>query len=211
MSTETEALPRKILGNRLDELNETTRSILLETPAETVGKTHQKLIELGLTPEKIASQARLLGMNPDTIQRNAEALKALGLTPEKIASQAHLLGRDPETIQKNYEFLRKFLPREAIQKQAQLLGSSQKTVEGSVQWINNIGVDYLSIVKCMATTPACKRKKVLALARARYGYGGSLSNADKKELIEKSRKFIRKRPSILAMGEKAIQKKYAKQ
>ncbi|MFP3950493.1 MAG: hypothetical protein ACLFUZ_05410 [Candidatus Micrarchaeia archaeon] len=210
MNPETEPALREILGNRLDELNETARDILLTSSVETVRKAYSKLIELGLTPEKIATLAHLLGMNPETIQRNADSLKELGLTPEKIASQAQLLGRDPETIQRNYEFLRQFLPREAILKNANFLGNSQKTIEGSVQWMSSMGVDYLGAIRCMATTPNCKRKKVLALAKARHGYNGSLSDADKRDLIDKSRKFIRKKPGILLMGEKAIQKKYAK-
>ncbi|MEM4360133.1 MAG: hypothetical protein QXT45_06355 [Candidatus Bilamarchaeaceae archaeon] len=69
---------REIIDGRLDELNPITKSILEDTPDETVKKAYAKLKELGLTDEKIASQAQLLAMNPETIQRNHEFLRFLG-------------------------------------------------------------------------------------------------------------------------------------
>ncbi|MBD3209809.1 hypothetical protein GF318_00320, partial [Candidatus Micrarchaeota archaeon] len=105
MSKETEKALREILGEGFDGLNENLRARMLGCRPETIGKSHEKLIELGLKPEKIASQAALLGNNPETIRRNAEALQDLGLTEQKIASQAHLLGMNPETIRRNAEAL----------------------------------------------------------------------------------------------------------
>ena len=199
---------REIINGRLDEINETTRAILLGVPEETVRKAHAKLIGLGVTPEKIASRAELLGLNPATIQKNADCLKALGLTPEKIASQAQLLGRDPETIQKNYEFMRRFFSKEKILSQLQLLGSTHATIESSVQFLNGIGVDHEKNANMCATTTSCKRKKVAVLLKERFGYSSALSLSEKQELLEKAGDFIRARPNILLMSEKKIRERF---
>ena len=232
-----EDLLRGIINGRLDNRNPTTREILKHSKDETIRKAYAKLKELGLTDEKIASQAHLLGMNPETIQRNADALKKLGLTDEKIATLAHLLSRDPETIQRNadalrklgltdekiatlahllsrdpetiqrnYEFLRRFFSKDEIMENAQLLGYSQKTVFAHVSYLHALEIDYKQFR--LVTTPACKRKKIAVLLREKYGYDTNLSDAEKRELIEKAKEFVRSRPRILRMSERAIRKKY---
>jgi hypothetical protein len=240
MTETAESVLREILGTRFDELNETTRQIILRFKPEKARASYAKLLELGLTPERIARRAELLGVNPETIQwnadllqklgltpekiatnaqllsfnsetiqRNADSLKKLGLSPEKIATLAHLLGNNPETLQRNYEFLRQFLPKEVVCKNAQLLGNASETVKASVQFMKDLGVDYVAH-PYVSTTPNCKRKKVLAVARERYGYASDLSWADKTELVEKAKEFIRKYPNILFISEKTIARKYGK-
>ncbi|MDD5172488.1 MAG: hypothetical protein PHF60_05650, partial [Candidatus ainarchaeum sp.] len=184
-----------------------TNAALLCRDPETIQRNADLLQKLGITPKKIATHAQLLGMNPDTIQRNADSLQKLGLTPKKIASRAELLGINPETIQRNYEFLRKFLPKETICRYAQLLGNSPETVEGSVQFIRGLDVGYVKY-HYLHTTPNCKRKKILTVAKERYGYLFDLSMAEKIELVEKAKEFIRNKPYILAMSGKAIKREY---
>ncbi|NYZ77690.1 hypothetical protein H0O02_05260 [Candidatus Micrarchaeota archaeon] len=230
---------REIINTRLDELNPTTRSILEHSQDETVRKAYAKLLELGLTGEKIASQAQLLGRDPEmlqrnadalkklgltdekiatnaallgrdpeTLQRNADALKKLGLTGEKITSRAELLGRDPETLQRNYECLRRFFSKDEITANAQLLGISKNTLLGSVQFLSALGVDYHKLPFACGTKVGTKRKKIAVLLREKYNYDANLNENERRELAEKAREFVRARPYILKMGEKAIKKTY---
>ncbi|MBD3210857.1 hypothetical protein GF318_05740 [Candidatus Micrarchaeota archaeon] len=302
MHNETEKILREILGERFDELNENLRARMLGCRPETIRKSHEKLIELGLTPEKIASQAALLGMNPETIRRNAEALQDLGLAKEKIASQAQLLGRDPDTIRRNaqalqdlgltkskiasraellgnnpdtiqknakalqdlgltkqkiasraellgrnpdtirrnaqafkdlgltkqkiaskaallgmnpdtiqrkYEFLRRFFSNETICTFAQLFNNKDETVQSSIQLLHDLGIDYGKYPYAY-TTQKCKRKKIATLVRARLGSDRELTLAEMRELSEKAKGMIRKRPKILAMSEKKIKREFSK-
>ncbi|MFH0884496.1 MAG: hypothetical protein V1861_02190 [Candidatus Micrarchaeota archaeon] len=104
MPSESEQVLREILGPGYDELNETTRAIILGTPAETIRKSHAKLLELGLTREKIATNAPLLGRDPETIQRNYEFLRRF-FSKEAICKNAQLLGNTQETIEGSVQFL----------------------------------------------------------------------------------------------------------
>jgi hypothetical protein len=107
MPTESEQVLREILGSNFDGLNEATRTIILGTPPETIRKAHAKLLELGLTPAKIASRAELLGMNPDTIQRNYEFLRRF-FSKETILKNPQLLGNAHDTILGSVEFMHEF-------------------------------------------------------------------------------------------------------
>lgn len=62
------------------------------------------LSALGLSDDKIASQAHLLGLHPDTVQRNYESLKRLGLSDELIRKYAFLLGQSAETVRDSVMF-----------------------------------------------------------------------------------------------------------
>jgi len=115
---------------------------------------------------------------------------------------------NPETIQRNYEFLRRFFSKDEIMENAQLLGRSQKTVEASVQFLHQLGVDYKEMPFACGTKVGTKRKKIAVLLREKYGYNTNLSDAEKRELIEKAKEFVRSRPQILKMSERAIRKKY---
>src|SRR3989344_4651829 len=95
-----------------------------------IKRNYKFLKKIGLSDEKIASQAQLLGMNPETIERNYRSLSQLGLKDEKIATLAHLLGMNPETIERNYQALSKLgLKDEKIASRAELLGRDPETIE----------------------------------------------------------------------------------
>ena len=101
---------------------------------DSIRQVYRLLIEYGLSDEKIATNAALLGMNPDTVERNYKALKDLGLSDEKIATNATLLGRDPETVERNYQRLQKLgLSDEKIASQAALLGRDPEAVKRNYQ------------------------------------------------------------------------------
>jgi len=114
------------------------------TDENSITATYQALQNLGLSNEKIASQAHLLGMNPDTTERNYKALQNLGLSNEKIASQAYLLGMNPDTIERNYKALQNLgLSNEKIASRAELLGRDPDTIERNYQHhIGLLRTDY---------------------------------------------------------------------
>ena len=125
------------------EINDFARSYIKESKRDdnTIKATYMVLKRIGLTDCKIASQAQLLGMNPETIERNYQKLSALGLKDDKIASQAHLLGRDPETIERNYQKLSALgLKDDKIASQAQLLGMNPETIEKNYQRLSALGL-----------------------------------------------------------------------
>ena len=109
------------------------------TNVNTIRATYNALKSIGLKDEKIATQAHLLGRDPETIERNYQRLSDLGLKDEKIASRAELLGMDPETIERNYQRLSALgLRDEKIATQAPLLGRDPETIEENYQ--NHIGL-----------------------------------------------------------------------
>ncbi|MEM4360134.1 MAG: hypothetical protein QXT45_06360 [Candidatus Bilamarchaeaceae archaeon] len=93
---------------------------------------------------------------------------------------------------------------------AQLLGCSQNTIEASVQFLYQLGIDYKEIPFACGTKVSTKRRKIAVLLREKYGYNTELSREEKRELIEKAREFICLKPFILKMSERAIKKKYSK-
>ena len=108
---------------------------------ESVRAAYSKLVELGLSDEKIATTAALLGRDPETIQRNYDNLRRIGLSDEKIATTAALLGLNPETIQRNCENLRRIgLSDEKIAKQAALLSLNPETIQRNYDNLRRIGL-----------------------------------------------------------------------
>ncbi|MDD2655532.1 MAG: hypothetical protein PHQ80_02585 [Candidatus ainarchaeum sp.] len=235
---ESGQLLHEILAERPQKPNPTTMEILSHIPANTMDASHSFLLELGLTPEQIASRADLLGRNheslqrnlvflkalglttekiathtallsrdPDTLQRNFNFLRALGFTPENIESQAALLSRDPDTLQRNFEYLRRFFSKASILKNPSIIGNSQETVEGSVQFLHSLGIDY-ETYSFVNTTPSCKRHKIAFLLREKFGYSQDLAQEEKKELIAKAREFVRRNPFALRFSEKRIKEKF---
>jgi hypothetical protein len=186
-----------------------TNPQLLGLNPDTIQRNAEALQGLGLTKAKIATLAHLLGRDPDTIQGNAEALQALGLTRAKIATNAALLGRHRETIQRNYRFLRNLMPKDVISNFGQMLGNSQTTVEGSVQYLYGLGVDH-ERYPYVLTTSTCKRRKVNTLLRVRYGLTDCLPLSERKKLYEKAKAFIRSQPRILTMSTKKIRERFAR-
>ncbi|MBD3209800.1 hypothetical protein GF318_00275 [Candidatus Micrarchaeota archaeon] len=104
MQSETEKALREILGEGFDGLNENLRAGMLGCRPETIGKSHEKLIELGLKPEKIASQAHLPGRDPETIRRKYQFPRRF-FSKETICSFPQLLGNAGETVQSPVQLL----------------------------------------------------------------------------------------------------------
>jgi dihydrodipicolinate synthase/N-acetylneuraminate lyase len=83
-------------------------------------------------------------------------------------------------------------------------------VEGSVQFFHALGIDYERKVAYCATTSKNKRMKIVTLAKVRYGLSNDLSKAERMELLQKARDFVRKKPVVLGMGQKKIKKEFAR-
>ena len=137
-----ETLIAELLGN--NKISQFSVEFILTCQTANSPSIHQvyKLLDgYGLTDEKIASQAALLGRDPETIESNYQNLKKYGLTDEKIVSQAQLLGMNPETIERNYQSLKRLgLSDEKIATQAQLLGRDPETIERNYQSLKRLGL-----------------------------------------------------------------------
>ncbi|HIG52090.1 TPA: hypothetical protein EYQ19_01565 [Candidatus Pacearchaeota archaeon] len=104
-------------------------------------ENYNYLKEIGLPDGKIASQAQLLGLNPDTIRGNYDKLKEIGLKDSKIATNAALLSRGPDTIRRHYENLKEIgLKDSKIATLAHLLGSNPDTIRWNYDKLKEIGL-----------------------------------------------------------------------
>jgi hypothetical protein len=136
-----EAIISQNLGLEISKFN---LDFILSIPTateESVRQVYDMLKGHNLTDSKIATQAHLLGMNPETIEGNYSNLSKLGLSDEKIASRAELLGRDPETIERNYSNLSRLgLSDEKIASRAELLVRDPETIEGNYSNLSKLGL-----------------------------------------------------------------------
>lgn len=120
----------KILKKR--QISDFSRGWIKNTTIDdnTIKVTYRILKKIGLSDSKIATQAQLLGRNPDTIERNYQNLSDLGLKDSKIASQAHLLSMNPNTIERNHQRLLDLgLKDSKIASKAGLLNMNPDTIE----------------------------------------------------------------------------------
>ena len=78
----SESQKLKVLEELLEgfEISEFSRRLLEDskTDEDSIRKAYRLLKQYGLSDPKIASQAQLLGMNPDTIEWNSQRLSELG-------------------------------------------------------------------------------------------------------------------------------------
>jgi hypothetical protein len=185
---------------------------LLGRDPETIDRNYQKLSDLGLKDEKIASQAHLLGMNPDTIERNYQRLSGLGLSDSKIATQAHLLGMNPDTIERNYQnhigLLRSNYEdrnsgKEILLQQAQLLGVSPDTLESNVQWFADRKFAYGNGM-LLGTKTQTKRKKLAWILREVFDYRTHPQD-QRREVINNMYKFVADNPHLMIKSTKALE------
>ena len=204
----------------LEQALESTREFNKEwirkkkVPKEQIKENYDFLIKVGLTDGKIASQAQLLGMNPETIKSNYESLKELGLKDSKIANQAQLLGMNPETIKSNYnnfigltrnDYKDRNSGKEIIFNQISLLGSSQKTIESNIQFFNQYNLHYGDGFM-FGTTVNNKRKKLAYILREVFDYK-SVSENQKKDTINDLYAFVRKNPKLLRQSISTLKKR----
>ena len=182
------------------------------TNVNTIRATYNALKSIGLKDEKIATQAPLLGMNPETIERNYQRLSDLGLKDEKIATQAPLLGRDPETIERNYQnhigLLRSDYEdrksgKDILLQQAQLLGISPDTLETNVQWFSDRNIDYGNGM-LLGTKVQTKRKKLAWILREVFDYRTHPQD-QRREVINNMYKFVADNPHLMIKSTKALE------
>ena len=175
---------QKVIEDLLEEriISEFSRNWIenSKTNEDNIRTLYGFLKKIGLDDDKIASQAHLLGMNPETIERNYQLF--IGLLRQDY--------QDRES------------GREIIQCQAQLLGNSHLTINANVQYLHSLGIDYNNGF-LLGTTPQLKRKKMAFLLREVFDYKNT---EDKKETINKLYEFIRNNPGYLVKSIKSLEK-----
>ena len=147
---------------------------------ETIRRTYESLKKIGLSDDKIATQAHLLGMNPDTIERNY---------------QHHV-----NLLRQNYEDRNS--GRELLTNQAHLLGIPPRTINANVQYLHSLGIDYNNAF-LLGTTSQLKRKKMAWLLREVFDYREVPENR-KQETIGKMYEFVRENPQYLVKSISAL-------
>ena len=122
---------------------------------DSINKTYLLLKSYGISDEKIAIHAQLLGRDPETIEENYQNLRSYGIYGGVIAINVTLLGSKPETIERNHKNLISYgISRERIATNAALLGFNPETIEENYQKLRSYGISK----KKMATFAALLRR-----------------------------------------------------
>ena len=176
---------------------------LLGSNPETIRENRQELLDLGLTEEKIASRAELLGRDIEVIKSNYRALKRLGLSDKNIASYANLLSLNPKTVRNHYQNLRRYLDREIILEYSSLLGNNPNTIDASVQFLYQLGVDYKKHIFLLGMTNKTKRKKIAWFAK--NVLHSDLAD-DRKSVVKRAREIFSENPDYFKKNIKWLER-----
>lgn len=187
----------------LDDQKMITYPYLLGMTPQTLHLNYQRLRRLGLKHSKICSQPYLLCRDPATLEENYVRLRALGLTDTKIGTYAQLLSLNPDSIARKYQhhisLLKEYggrnVAQELLRRFPFLLGIGAATLEGNVQFLYYLGIDYHNGI-LLGTTAAIKRRKMAWMLRELLDYK-VLSETDRRKAINQLHRFIRSRPQIL--------------
>lgn len=136
-----------------------------------------------MTDDKIASQAHLLGRDPETIEMN-------------YRHHVWLLRQYYEDRNSG---------RELLVSQAQLLGITPETINANVQFLYSIGISYNNAF-LLGTTPQLKRKKIAWLLRNVFDYK-SLVGEEKREAIQSAYELVRENIQLLVYSIRTLEKK----
>ncbi len=160
-----------ILGDR--EISEFSKNFV-ETSRNSEQETAQTYCILryyGLSKDKIATNASLLGCNPETIQRNYENLISL--------------------LRDNYQ------DRNSGRKLSlNSLGRKQETCENNIQFLDRLGIDYNKNPLLLSTTAKKKREKMAWLLKNCFDYSEKPVE-DRKETINQMYDLVRTNSSYL--------------
>jgi len=170
----------EILGNC--KLSDFSREWVENSSAtdESIRSVYEFLRQIGLTDEKIALHAHLLGRDPETIKRNY---------------QHHI-----RLLRQNYEDRNS--GREILIMNPQLLGIPPETIEANVQNLYALSIDYNNAF-LLGTSFQLKRKKMAWLLREVFDYRTS---KDKKETIRRMYDFVKQNPRYLVKSITALER-----
>ncbi len=167
----------KVLEEILEgfEISDFTRDWILNsnTNEDSIRIVYRFLKEHGIKDKKIASNAQLLGMNPETINKNYQ-------------HHISLLRQDYKDRNSG---------RDLLTNQAQLLGIPNKTIESNVQYLHSLGIDYYNGF-LLGTKTQNKKNKLAWMLRELFNYR-DISKENKKEVINLLYEFIRNNPNLL--------------
>lgn len=153
---------------------------------DTLRQTYALLRKYGLSNNIIASQAHLLGMNPETIEINYQ----------------HHVG----LLRQNYQD--RTSGRDLLTNQAQLLGISPETINTNVQYLHSLGINYNNAF-LLGTTAQLKRQKMAWMLRELFDYAARDSTG-KREAIKELHQIIAQTPALLAKSISALEKEKGK-
>jgi len=112
-----------------------------------VKEHYDKMIDLGISPEKIAKNANLLGMKSETVKEHYDKMIDLGISPEKIAKNANLLGMKSETVKEHYDKMIDLgISPEKIAMNARLLGRNPETIQNNFDKLKRLGLSSEKII-----------------------------------------------------------------
>ena len=151
------------------------------TDDDAIRATYNALKRIGLKDEKIASQAQLLGRDPETIERNYQ--NHIGL------------------LRSNYEDRNS--GKEILLQQAQLLGVSPDTLESNVQWFADRKFAYGNGM-LLGTKTQTKRKKLAWILREVFDYRTHPQD-QRREVINNMYKFVADNPHLMIKSTKALE------
>jgi hypothetical protein len=201
-------VPRKKIFYRLE---------LLEMNRETLRDRWIYLNSFGLSDKSIAKQPHLLEKSPESIKYNHGQLKRLGLSNVKIDAYPALLGSNPKTIKRNYQHHVGLLREDYRDRNsgkatllchAQLLWIPASTIDGNVQFMSTIGIDYNNGY-LLGTRPQTKRAKMAWLLREVFDYR-QVPEDEKRNTIHRLYDFVRKDPQILGRSLAHLEKNKGK-
>ncbi|TAL51465.1 MAG: hypothetical protein EPN86_06590 [Nanoarchaeota archaeon] len=165
---------------------------------------YRKLVELRINEKVIRENPELLLAPPENVKANFDFLFKIGLDYGQIVENVDLLCRSPMTLRKNYQhhvgLLREDYEdrssgRKHIIAQPGLVGTNEAMVESNVQYLDSLGVNYLSSL-LLITKPATKRLKIGWILREILGYRTALDE-DKPKLLATAVGYASEHPSFL--------------
>jgi len=149
---------------------------------DSVREIYNLLRKYGLKDDKIASQAQLLGRDPETIERNYQ--HHVGLLRHDYTDRAS--GRD------------------LLTNQAQLLGISPETTNANVQFLYELGINYRDAF-LLGSTPQLKRKKMAWMLRELFDYR-NLQQEQKRYVIHRLYDFVKDNPNLLVKSINSLER-----
>ena len=153
------------------------------TDDDTIRESYKRLSALGLSDDKIASQANLLGRDPDTIKRNY---------------QDHI-----RLLRSNYQDRNS--GKSILLQQAALLGVSPNTLEANVQWFADRNLDHCNGM-LLGTKTQTKRKKLAWVLREVFDYRTHPQD-QKREVINNMYRFVADNSRLIIPSIKELERK----
>ncbi|MEM5861116.1 MAG: hypothetical protein QXJ20_01860 [Candidatus Aenigmatarchaeota archaeon] len=172
---------------------------LLVMNPDTIRSRYERLKELGIGEKGIARHPELLGMDPKTIRAKYEKLIGLLREPlDEIYPEVDNSYKREKIEKLSRSDKYRNSGREILRNMPQLLVPSQETIEGNIQYLYSIGIDYHKYPILLETKPNKKREKVAWMLRELFDYDNEENLENKRNVINRLYEFLRDHPYILS-------------